>query len=168
MTLKMCQAQKKMREFEFVCERCQAGFHSEQELTVHRNIHMGLKPFKCEECGKGCSSKQKAIEHAQKAHHFSETFTKSGIKMVEQLDSDIETVTLSDSDEDQPLRRCNESLHRVQRAAVERISCNLCGHKTNTSGGMAAHMKRKHVTAPLLDPISRKTQAEPSPIIIIS
>jgi len=168
--LNTCQAQKKMREFEFECERCQAGFHSEQELTVHRNIHMGLKPFKCEHCGKGFSYKKSATEHARKAHPSSETLTKSRVNMVEQLDTDIETIILSDSDadEDKPLSKRNKSLHTVQQAALERITCEVCGHKTNTSGGMVAHMKRKHATAPLLDPAPKKEQVEPSTFIIIS
>jgi uncharacterized C2H2 Zn-finger protein len=192
--MKKCQVQKKKRQFEFECDKCQAGFHSEAELAVHKNIHLGFKPFKCEHCGKAFTSMKGVIEHARKFHpviKFSETYAEDqfsikqcrveiGDKVQNNGDfpekSDYDIVTISESEtenetetdmengsdvsEAQPLSKRNKLSHTVQQAALERITCDVCGHKTNTSSGMEAHKKRKHVVAP--DPAPEKKQSEPS------
>ena len=63
----------KQKEFEFKCEKCQQGFHSEPELTLHKVVHTGLpykpnKPYKCEHCGKGSTNPAALQQHIKLRH----------------------------------------------------------------------------------------------------
>ena len=37
---------------DFECVKCYARFFTEYELTLHKNTHLGLKPYKCDHCDK--------------------------------------------------------------------------------------------------------------------
>ena len=66
--LQKCKMFKKQKEFDFECDKCQKGFHSQPELALHSAVHMGLKPYKCKHCGKGYSSPNGVKEHVRIYH----------------------------------------------------------------------------------------------------
>ena len=66
--LQTCKKSKKQREFEFECDKCQKGFHSQPELTLHSAVHAGSKPYKCKHCGKGYSHPKCVRDHVRVYH----------------------------------------------------------------------------------------------------
>ena len=88
--LKKCKMYKKQKEFEFECEKCQKGFHTQPELTLHSAVHIGLKPYKCKHCGKGYSSPNGVKEHVRVYHpeHAGKYTEHKGILFPETLSGD--------------------------------------------------------------------------------
>ena len=41
-----------IREFAHPCDQCKHSFTTSSKLKAHKEIHMGVKPFKCQECEK--------------------------------------------------------------------------------------------------------------------
>ena len=67
--LKKCiKESKRKREYEFECDKCQQGFHSEPELSLHKVVHAGLKPYKCKHCGKGFTNPAGVQAHVRTYH----------------------------------------------------------------------------------------------------
>ena len=63
-----CKMYQKQKEFDFECDKCRQGFHTQSELTLHSAVHLGLKPYKCEHCGKGYSSPEGVKAHVRVYH----------------------------------------------------------------------------------------------------
>ena len=92
--LQKCKKLKKQREFEFECDKCQKGFHSQPELTLHSAVHVGLKPYKCKHCGKGYSHPNGVKDHVRVYHpeHAREYTEYKGILFPETFSGDRFTV----------------------------------------------------------------------------
>lgn len=52
-----------------ICDICNKGFYDNHQLTKHRRIHTGEKPFKCPECGKTFSDNANLWHHLQRMHN---------------------------------------------------------------------------------------------------
>ena len=53
----------------FKCLQCGKGFLTNSYLSDHMNMHLGLKPFKCE-CGAGYQNKSNLLAHKKKSCKF--------------------------------------------------------------------------------------------------
>jgi uncharacterized Zn-finger protein len=51
------------------CKTCGKKFQSSSKLKRHENIHIGLKPFKCDKCSYSTISKQHLERHNRKINH---------------------------------------------------------------------------------------------------
>lgn len=51
------------------CKICGKKFASPSKLKRHQNIHIGLKPFKCDKCSYATASKQHLERHNRKINH---------------------------------------------------------------------------------------------------
>ena len=56
-------------EKSFQCDKCGEKFKFQRKLEFHNNIHLGLKPFKCDEDGCDYASHDKDKLWAHKAAH---------------------------------------------------------------------------------------------------
>ena len=46
-----------------LCNVCQITFKCKSQLTVHKRIHSGIKPYKCDVCEKSFSDKNNLTKH---------------------------------------------------------------------------------------------------------
>ena len=51
----------------FHCSQCGKGFMQEQALMGHMNMHLGLKPYKCEFCGAAYQNQSNLLAHKRKS-----------------------------------------------------------------------------------------------------
>ena len=51
----------------YICQECGKGFDAKQTLDWHMNVHLGLKPYKCEFCGQGFQNPSNMITHKKKS-----------------------------------------------------------------------------------------------------
>lgn len=51
------------RPFKCDSEKCGKSFTRNEELTRHKRIHTGLRPFPCEQCGKRFGRKDHLKKH---------------------------------------------------------------------------------------------------------
>ena len=60
-------------KFPYNCEFCSNGFSRKEHLDTHqRNVHEGIKPFECQECGKCLGWKITLKKHQIKIHNVHE------------------------------------------------------------------------------------------------
>ena len=52
----------------FQCNQCVKGFMSRQVYDGHMNMHLGLKPHKCEQCGEGFQNHSNLAAHIRRTH----------------------------------------------------------------------------------------------------
>ena len=57
------------------CNLCSRVFSLKKDLTRHRRIHTGEKPYICVSCGKTFSRKDNMLTH-QRMKHFSQLYEK--------------------------------------------------------------------------------------------
>ena len=53
-------------EKKFHCTECGRGFNERHLLKTHMNIHLGIKPHKCDVCGVGFTDKSNMLAHRRK------------------------------------------------------------------------------------------------------
>lgn len=54
------------RPLKFPCTQCEKRFHRQDALQTHMNIHLGLKPYKCDVCEKCFNAKQNMVRHRKR------------------------------------------------------------------------------------------------------
>lgn len=59
---------KSHREKEFKCDQCPAEFHRKKYFEVHMLKHSGLKPHRCEACGKSYRDAEHLKRHVRHVH----------------------------------------------------------------------------------------------------
>ena len=52
------------------CPKCGKGFISNQVLEGHMNMHLGLKPYKCDLCETSFQNPSNKLAHMKKVHHI--------------------------------------------------------------------------------------------------
>ena len=52
----------------FFCEQCQKGFNSKVSYDGHQNMHLGLKPYKCNYCSMCYQNGPNMNAHERKTH----------------------------------------------------------------------------------------------------
>ena len=52
------------------CLQCGKGFISNQVLEGHMNMHLGLKPYKCDLCETSFQNSSNKLAHMKKVHHI--------------------------------------------------------------------------------------------------
>ena len=52
---------KRVKTFEY----CEKSYSCKSALDYHKNIHNGIKPFKCTECGRSFASKNNLQGHVR-------------------------------------------------------------------------------------------------------
>ena len=149
----------KQEEFEFECPKCQLGFHSEPELTLHKAVHAGLifKPFKCEHCGKGCTTPDGLKQHIKK-HHPEHTEHKYKCKFCDKVFNHLGHLnnhTRIDHPEEEFEFTCHKcqkefhleaelNLHKCLSHKLKPYKCKLCGKGCKNPEGVQTHVRRNH------------------------
>mgnify|MGYP001180766702 FL=1 len=54
------------RPLKFPCTECDKRFHRQDALQTHMNMHLGLKPYKCDVCEKCFNAKQNMVRHRKR------------------------------------------------------------------------------------------------------
>ena len=53
------------------CEQCEYSAKSKQALKFHSDaVHLGLRPYQCEVCGKSFTQSQHLLTHKKRIHNF--------------------------------------------------------------------------------------------------
>ena len=50
------------------CSRCTKGFTEKGRLADHMNVHLGIKPHNCEQCGQSFSNDSNKRAHIKSVH----------------------------------------------------------------------------------------------------
>ncbi|CAF1090693.1 unnamed protein product, partial [Brachionus calyciflorus] len=159
---------------EIQCEFCDKKFKDLKIMEQHRNLHLGIKPFKCDHCESYFGTKGEMSRHV-KYKHTMEKPHKCSI-------CDYSTVELSKlkrhmrvhTDERPYLCHlcdyASRDTFRLKRhlrthTGEKPYECPVCKNKFSQSNGLKAHIKTFHAEIPIFldehgSPIQNKQQSK--------
>ena len=59
-----------LKRFKCSQPNCGRGFNTNQALEGHTNMHLGLKPYVCDQCGDAFQNASNRIAHVKKVHQL--------------------------------------------------------------------------------------------------
>jgi KRAB domain-containing zinc finger protein len=113
----------------YICDVCGQKFSTSRSKRLHKeSIHLGLRPFKCEECGRDFGYKSIYNKHKRKfpGKHFMCSFSGRTFRDEKQWDAYLTKFETQSPDE------------------LKKRCCFLCGKMYAHITGLARHMKEVH------------------------
>lgn len=118
-----------LRAKKFNCTICVKKFYGKTELENHMQVHMGAKPYICNECGMQFRSSSKIHAHRKSVH---------GGKLPHQCDICQE----------QFVTKAQLQVHMIKHTGVKPNACGQCDKRYNTAGQLKAHQLHIHSDHP--------------------
>lgn len=133
------------------CTICNKQFSCRTGLKYHMNIHLGIQPYKCDECDKSFHDKRNMIQHKKK-HTLKDDETNKRIsQLLISATEDVNIVLQSSNNIDWMCEYCNGDFELEIRLAKHVIKehgdnreshvCNICGEKFGNPNDLLVHMR---------------------------
>ena len=108
-----------------VCDICGIILKGAGSARKHRQIHLGIKAFKCNECGKDFTTKLNLKHHVSVVH--------MKIKKISCTECDYKTS-----------HKSHLKLHYQRKHTDEPFQCKFCSFNTRSPKALARHKKAEH------------------------
>ncbi|XP_055640746.1 zinc finger protein 568-like isoform X2 [Toxorhynchites rutilus septentrionalis] len=138
------------QEKTFRCNICkQATFKTKKSLIDHKNRHLGLKPFECEQCGRQFTNRYLLQQHEQVAHtgvrfpcpDCDKSFTcKSYLKVHQRIHSNDRPFVCQICQRGHLTRRDLE-VHMTVHSGKKEFVCDVCGKDFARLNALSFHRK---------------------------